>query len=45
MFLGIIIDENRTWKNHIDTIPKTISRNQNETLCAWIYFYTHYTVL
>ena len=26
-FLGIIIDENLTWKNHIDVISKTISRN------------------
>ena len=26
-FLGVIIDENLTWKNHIDTISKTISRN------------------
>ena len=26
-FLGIIIDENSTWKNHIDAISKTISRN------------------
>ena len=26
-FLGIIIDENLTWKSHIDAISKTISRN------------------
>ena len=26
-FLGAIIDENLTWKNHIDAISKTISRN------------------
>ena len=26
-FLGVIIDENLTWKNHIDVISKTISRN------------------
>ena len=26
-FLGVIIDENLTWKNHIDGIIKTISRN------------------
>ena len=26
-FLGVIIDENVTWKNHIDGITKTISRN------------------
>ena len=26
-FLGIIIDENLTWKKHIDVISKTISRN------------------
>ena len=26
-FLGVIIDENLTWKNHIDGISKTISRN------------------
>jgi len=26
-FLGIIIDENTTWKQHIDAITKTISRN------------------
>ena len=26
-FLGVIIDENLTWKNHIDTVSKTISRN------------------
>ena len=26
-FLGVIIDENLTWKNHIDGITKTISRN------------------
>ena len=26
-FLGVVIDENLTWKNHIDTISKTISRN------------------
>ena len=26
-FLGIIIDENLTWKDHIDGISKTISRN------------------
>ena len=26
-FLGVIIDENLTWKNHIDAITKTISRN------------------
>ena len=25
--LGVIIDENLTWKNHIDAISKTISRN------------------
>ena len=26
-FLGVIIDENLTWKNHIDAISKNISRN------------------
>ena len=26
-FLGVIIDENMTWKHHIDGISKTISRN------------------
>ena len=26
-FLGVIIDENLTWKNHIDGVSKTISRN------------------
>ena len=26
-FLGVIIDENLTWKKHIDAISKTISRN------------------
>ena len=26
-FLGVIIDENLTWKNHIDAISKTMSRN------------------
>ena len=26
-FLGLIIDENLTWKHHIDAISKTISRN------------------
>ena len=26
-FLGVIIDENLKWKNHIDAISKTISRN------------------
>ena len=26
-FLGVIIDENLTWKNHIDGVTKTISRN------------------
>ena len=26
-FLGVIIDENLTWKNHIDGITRTISRN------------------
>ena len=26
-FLGVIIDENLTWKHHIDAISKTISRN------------------
>ena len=26
-FLGVIIDENLTWKNHIDGISKTMSRN------------------
>ena len=26
-FMGVIIDENLTWKNHIDGITKTISRN------------------
>ena len=26
-FLGVIIDENLSWKNHIDGITKTISRN------------------
>ena len=26
-FLGVIIDENLTWKEHIDGITKTISRN------------------
>ena len=26
-FLGVIIDKNLTWKNHIDGITKTISRN------------------
>ena len=27
-FLGVIIDENLTWKKHIDGITKTISRNK-----------------
>ena len=26
-FLGVVIDENLTWKHHIDAISKTISRN------------------
>ena len=26
-FLGVTIDENITWKNHIDNVSKTISRN------------------
>ena len=26
-FLGVIIDENLSWKNHIDGVTKTISRN------------------
>ena len=26
-FLGVIIDENLTWKNHIDGVTKTISQN------------------
>ena len=26
-FLGVIIDENLTWKHHIDAISKAISRN------------------
>ena len=26
-FLGVLIDECLTWKNHIDCISKTISRN------------------
>ena len=26
-FLGVVIDENLTWKCHIDAISKTISRN------------------
>ena len=26
-FLGVTIDENLSWKNHIDGITKTISRN------------------
>ena len=26
-FLGVIIDENITWKQHIDATSKTISRN------------------
>ena len=26
-FLGVIIDENLTWKKHVDAISKTISRN------------------
>ena len=26
-FIGVIIDENLTWKKHIDGITKTISRN------------------
>ena len=26
-FLGVVIDENVTWKKHIDAISKTISRN------------------
>ena len=26
-FLGVIINKNLTWKNHIDAISKTISRN------------------
>ena len=26
-FLGVLIDENLTWKNHIDCISKTVSRN------------------
>lgn len=36
-FLGVIIDERLTWKKHIDTISKTISRNigiKLQTLCA-----------
>ena len=28
-FWGIIIDENLTWKNHMDAITKTISRSWN----------------
>ena len=35
-FLGVIIDENLTWKNHIDGISKTIARNVgvlNELKC------------
>ena len=26
-FLGVLIDENLTWKDHIDAISKTMSRN------------------
>ena len=26
-FLGVLIDECLTWKNHIDCISKTVSRN------------------
>ena len=26
-FLGVIIDDKLTWKNHIDAVSKTISRN------------------
>ena len=26
-FLGVIIDENLTWNNHIDAVSKTFSRN------------------
>ena len=26
-FLGVLIDDCLTWKNHIDCVPKTISRN------------------
>ena len=26
-FLGVIIDENLTWKKYIDAISKTVSRN------------------
>ena len=37
-FLGVIINENLTWKNHIDGITKTISRNIgmiNKVFCSW----------
>ena len=27
-FLGVTIDKNLSWKNHIDGITKTISRNR-----------------
>ena len=41
-FLGVNYHENLTWKNHINAISQTTSRNigmfnQNETLCTKVY--------
>lgn len=48
-FLGVIIDENLTWKKHIDCISKTISRNicviNKLKILFHIVFYTPCTVL
>ena len=35
--LGVIIDENLTWKNHIDGITKTISRNIGMLLFCFLF--------
>ena len=45
-FLGVIINESLTWKNHIDGISKTMSRNNKVKYCMpERVFYTLYCTL
>ena len=37
-FLGLLIDENLTWKCHIDCVSKTLLRNISAILTNWDHF-------